>query len=78
MTTFHLPFLKISPPEYFLQNSEIAHIQMNEGTIVRIMLDYEINNFLKIGNEYCNPDPLYKRDECALKQLLNVSDYIQM
>ena len=42
-----------------------------------IELDYQIDNVLKIGDEYCHPDPSFNRDECVTKQLLDVKSILK-
>ena len=65
--------LKISPPGYLYQNHDIKQNELVRNTQLDISMDYQINNFLKIGDEDCIPDPWFKRDDCVFKQLLNVS-----
>lgn len=67
---FSVDFLNLIPPAYLHQNNT-DRIQLDQ--YVSVDLEYQIDNFLLIGEEYCNPDPLYSRDECAIKQLLNVN-----
>ena len=64
--------IKIGAPGYFYQNSNVKKRRLSWTTFVSFELEYEINNFLKIGNEFCNPDPSYNRDECVIEQLLKV------
>ena len=65
-------FMKISPPGYLHQNVEIRTRTFKSGNDVTFELDYQIDNVLKVGDEYCNPDPSFIRDECVTEQLLNV------
>ena len=65
--------IKISPPGYLYLNYDIKEHHIFYDTWLNIILDYQINNFLKIGNEDCNPDPSFNRDDCVFKQLVNVS-----
>ena len=67
-----VPFFKISPPGYLLQNHEIIPIKLFDGYSLDLILDYEINQILPDGNDNCNPDPSYNRDECVIEQLLIV------
>ena len=65
--------IKISPPGYLYLNYDIKEHHIFYDTWLNIILDYQINNFLKIGDEDCNPDPSFNRDDCVFKQVLNVS-----
>ena len=40
-------------------------------------MDYQIDNVLKIGDEYCHSDPSFNRDECVTKQLLDVKSILK-
>ena len=65
-------FLAIAPPGYLYQNwdgLEFIPIKMD----TQMKLEYQIHNFIKIGDEDCVPDPLFNRDDCVLKQLIQVS-----
>ena len=68
-------FIKISPPGYFHQNSDVKRRDIENSIERSSDLVYQIDNFLKIGDEDCNPDPSYNRDECVIDQLLNVRKY---
>ena len=69
---FSMDFLNLIPTAYIHQNTDDQNkIQLDQ--YVSVDLEYQIDNFLLIGDEYCDPDPLYIRDECAIKQLLNVN-----
>ena len=65
--------LKISPPGYLYQNRDIKQHLIDYDTWLDITMDYQINNFIKIGDEDCIPDPLFNRDDCFFKQLICVS-----
>ena len=71
-------YLKINPPGYLYQNSDVKPIALvAAGLHLDIALDYQINKFLKIGNEDCDlelNEPMFNRDECVIKQLLNVNN----
>ena len=58
------------------QNSEVEEILIDSADKVDIDLEHEIESFLEIGTEKCNPDPLYNRDDCVITQLLNVNSSI--
>ena len=64
--------LIISPPGYFHHNFEIKKKVLWSSRALDFDLEYQIDNFLTIGNEYCNPELSYNRDECVTKQMLNV------
>ena len=68
-------FIKISPPGYLHQNSDVKRKSIQLEKHVSLELEYQIENFFTIGDEYCDPDPAYNRDECVMKQLLNVKKY---
>ena len=68
-------FIKISPPGYFHQNSDVKRRDIDNAIERSSDLVYQIDNFLKIGDEDCNPEPSYNRDECVIEQLLNVRKY---
>ena len=66
--------IKISPPGYFYLNYDIKEHHIYLDNWLDIILDYQINNFIKIGrDEPCIPDPSFNRDDCVFKQMLNVS-----
>ena len=65
--------LKISPPRYFYQNHDIKQNELVINTRLDISMDYQINHFLKVGDEDCISDPSFNRDDCVFKQLLHVS-----
>ncbi len=65
--------LKISPPGYLYQNRDIKQHLIDYDTWLDITMDYQINNFIKIGDEDCIPDPSFNRDDCFFTQLLHVS-----
>ena len=76
-----IPFeglVKVSPPGYFYQNSDIEATYVNSFGKLDIHLEHQVDIFLKVGDETCDPDPLYNRDECVLKQLLSVTIKIQI
>ena len=62
--------LAITPPRYLYQNLDIEFTYITSW--LEIKMDYQINNFMKIGDEDCIPDPLFNRNDCVLKQLLHV------
>ena len=68
-------FIKMSPPGYFHQNSDVQRRDFVLKNQESFDLLYQIDNFLKIGDEDCNPDPSYNRDECVIQQLLKVKKY---
>ena len=66
--------IKISPPGYFYLNYDIREQSIFSDNWLDLILDYQINNFIKIGrDEPCIPDPSFNRDDCVFKQMLNVS-----
>ena len=65
--------LKISPPGYFYQNAEVERTDIKSFGKLDFNLEHQVDNFLQVGHEACNPDLMYKRDECVLKQLLEVN-----
>ena len=65
-------FVKISPPGNLYQNADIRSRKIKPMFDVILELDYQIYNVLKVGDEYCHPDPSLDRDECVIEQLLNV------
>ena len=66
--------IKISPPGYFYLNYDIKEQPIYPDNWLDLILDYQINNFIKIGrDEPCIPDPSFNRDDCVFKQMLNVS-----
>ena len=66
--------IKISPPGYLYLNYDIKEHHIYYDNWLDIILDYQINNFIKIGrDEPCIPDPSFNRDDCVFKQMLNVS-----
>ena len=70
-------FVKISPPGYFYQNSEVTEAEFYGRETIKFELDYQVDNYLKFGDEICNPDPLYNRDEdCVKDQILKVRLHI--
>ena len=67
-------YVKVSPPGYLHQNIDVRS-RPSEWSLDQIIeLDYQIDNVLKIGDENCHPDPLFNRDECVTKQLLDVKN----
>ena len=68
-------FVKISPPGYLHQNIDIRPRQIVFLNDVTFELDYQVDNVLKVGDDNCHPDPSFDRDECVIKQLLNVRCY---
>ena len=72
MDSFDDAFMKVSPPGYLHQNSDVRSRVMQFGEDAYLELEYQIDNVLKIGDEDCHPDPSFDRDECVIKQLLNV------
>ena len=75
-TTF-IGFMNLRPPGFFYQNSDATRIKIPEildfPRKYSVDLEYEIDRFLKIGEEPCNPDPLYDRDKCVIDQMLEYS-----
>ena len=66
--------IKISPPGYFYLNYDIKEQPIYPDNWLDLILDYQINNFIKIGrDEPCIPDPSFNRDDCVFKQILYVS-----
>ena len=65
--------LKVSPPGYLHQNTDVGTRQWESGEDAFFELDYQIDNVLKVGDEDCHPDPAYDRDECVTQQLLDNS-----
>ena len=65
-------FVKISPPGNLYQNADIRSRKIKPMFDVILELDYQIYNVLKVGDEYCHPDPSLDRDECVIEQLLHV------
>ena len=65
-------FLAIAPPGYLYQNWDVLEF-IPITSMLQMKLEYQINNFIKIGNEDCVPDPLFNRDDCFFKQLIRVS-----
>ena len=52
--------IKISPPGYFYLNYDIKEQPIYPDNWLDIILDYQINNFIKIGSdEPCIPDPSF-------------------
>ena len=68
-------FLAIAPPGYLYQNWDVLEF-IPITSMLQMKLEYQINNFIKIGNEDCVPDPLFNRDDCVLEQLIQVSIFI--
>ena len=72
--------VQVNPPGYLHQNSDIKrrNLSLDENSPIfgpfalSFELVHQIDNFLKIGDEQCNPDPSYNRDECAIEQLLQL------
>ena len=73
----------LNSPGYLYQNSNnkrrILNLDGNEPNLPSGMsfglsfeLVHQIDNFLKIGDEQCNEDPSYNRDECVIEQLLQI------
>ena len=65
-------FVKVSPPGYLHQNTDVRSRKIQLGMDAFFELDYQIDNVLKFGDENCHPDPSFDRDECVIKQLLDV------
>ena len=65
-------YIKVSPPGYLHQNIDVRSRVMQSSMDAYFELEYQIDNVLKIGDEDCHPDPSFDRDECVIKQLLNV------
>ena len=68
-------FLAIAPPGYLYQNWDVLEF-IPITSMLQMKLEYQINNFIKIGDEDCVPDPLFNRDDCVLEQLIQVSIFI--
>ena len=71
---FNVPdaVVRISSPNYFYQNSAVKVVPILGLSSTTFDIDYRIENFIKVGNEACDPDPSYNRDECVIKQLQEV------
>ena len=67
--------IMISPPGFFYQNSDVQRREFKLYEEESFDLVYQIDKFLKIGDEDCNPDPVYSRDECVIEELLTVKKY---
>ena len=65
-------YVKISPPGYFYQNSDVEATPINTFGKFDIHLEHQVDTFLTVGEEACDPDPLYDRDDCVLDRLLSV------
>ena len=72
-------FMKLSPPGFLYQNSDVTATKILGERFLEgyrkytVDLEYQVDNFLKIGEEPCNPDPSYSRDKCVIDQMLEYS-----
>lgn len=67
--------IMISPPGFLYQNSDVQRREFKIYEEESFDLVYQIDKFLKIGDEDCNPDPVYSRDECVIEELLTVKKF---
>ena len=81
-----LSSIMINPPGYIQENDELnkKNIDMlglppNQSLVPNMKAKYlsvdlvhQIDQFLKIGDENCNPDATYNRDDCVNEQLRKV------
>ena len=60
-------------PGYLLASKTAFYKDMTKGYKITMDFKHEVGKVVKVGGQYCDPDPEYSVDDCVQDLLFNVN-----